>query len=96
MNGVNIADNVFIPCVSVCDSVCLSADDRDDSTCSSKMCKTMDFKLDMHVPRISPESRHESLTFFRQGSVAMVTRPPKFLGIWALNANGSKRAKTVE
>jgi len=41
----------------------------------------MDFKFDKYVPWDSPDSGHNPLKFFRKWSVAIVTWPPKFVGV---------------
>jgi len=74
-------------CVCVCVSVCAQQTGQSDqlkwelNADSSKTVKAIDFKLDVHVPRDSPDSGHDPLKIFRKEGVARVTSLPKFLGI---------------
>ena len=93
MNEVNGGDNVFVRCVCVCLSVCLSVRSGRSwelNANSSKTVKTTDFKFDILVPRDSPDMTPKT---FPKGGVAGSRDP---LNFWALNANNSKTIKITD
>ena len=77
VNEVNGGDNVFVRCVCFCVSV-RSGRSWELNANSSKTVKAMDFKFDTRISRDSPDMTPK---IFSNGGVAMVTWPPKFLGV---------------
>jgi len=74
----------------MCVCLCFCAQ-RTGQSDKSKTVKATDFKFDMHVPRVSPDTT--PYKFFENGAWPGSHDPHNF---WALNANSSKMVKATD